>query len=497
MTGALVALGRIQPGDEAVPLISRYLGEQQEYAETAALALGMTGAQAALPILLQLAEDGPEARKLCKDKKVNYRTRAFALYGLGIWCTRSDRGYDKARVQRAVIGLLDDRPDRNRERRRADDELRQDTQVACLHALRLCRADPTEPSGEILRREALEFLLYYLADEDRPDLVRAHAVSALAGVLGRDDDPTGKGKARLLELLGGRREQGIIHQSCVMGLGRVGHEDDRDLIKDLARYADDGKDRTARFLAYIAIGRIAGDDSRNYLMGKMRNAKTQERNWLVLALGLLDDTRRQRSGATDVDRTIGEAILQAGRKIKIHDNRGAYAVALGMQGYVAGAPLVRSWIKPGLKMIFNGYFAEGLGLMRDGASLDAIRGLVDDSLRHPGILAKAVLALGQIGDRAVAPFLMTLLREQSSAAVMAGVSQALGQVGTEKEAEELLRIVADDAGLDLARGFAAVAVGLMGEPTKLPWHLPLSDGINYLAQTETLVGGGNGVLEIL
>jgi HEAT repeat protein len=492
ISGSLIALARLKPKDEVIPTIARYLKENQEFSETAALALGITGSKAALPILLSLAADNKEGAQATGHKRVHYRTRSFALYGIGIWCQQSKDNYQKLKVLPTLLTIL------GKESRRRDKNLRQDSEVAALQALRLLAPGSKDTSGDLLRKDAIEFLLKYMASKDKKaSLLRSHAVSALGGVLGRHEDPTGKALPALLDILDDRRAQAWVHQSAILSLGQVGAADDSELLKRLSLYMRKGKDRHARHLASVSIGRIGSDEAREFLLKSLPKAKTQDRTWIALGLGVLDDVRRTRTGSKEVDRTIGDSLLQISRKVKMKANRSGLAIAMGIQGYRPAGPMIAAWIQPRIKNMFNAYFAESLGLLRAKSAQDTIRDLADRSVRHPGIFAKAVLALGQLRDPAVAPFLVDQLRSQNSSLVQASLAQALGNVGGEREADQLVEIVGDRKERDIVRGFAAVALGLMGEPTKLPWHYQLSSGINYLAQSETLVGGGMGVLEIL
>ena len=49
-----------------------------------------------------------------------------------------------------------------------------------------------------------------------------------------------------------------------------------------------------------------------------------------------------------------------------------------------------------------------------------------------------------------------------------------------------------------ARGFAAVALGIVADKEPLPWNAKISTNVNYRATTSTLTGeNGTGVLDIL
>src|SRR5205814_1461404 len=56
----------------------------QEIHETAALAIGILGNDSGAKLLASLLQDDPKGRALVGHKDVDYRTRAFAAYGLGL-----------------------------------------------------------------------------------------------------------------------------------------------------------------------------------------------------------------------------------------------------------------------------------------------------------------------------------------------------------------------------------------------------------------------------
>jgi hypothetical protein len=91
VTGAMIALAKI--GDERnesgesefESILSKFLADpNQEIHETAALAIGILGNDSGAKILASLLEDDPKGRALVGHKDVDYRTRAFAAYGLGL-----------------------------------------------------------------------------------------------------------------------------------------------------------------------------------------------------------------------------------------------------------------------------------------------------------------------------------------------------------------------------------------------------------------------------
>ena len=487
ITGGLVALARLQPGEAALPVIMGYLDDIQLYAETAALSLGIMGEKKAVPVLTDLAKDSRRGRRLVKDNKVSFRTRSFALYGLGLFSQRSKNHYARMQVFKDLALILKTKG------------LRQDVQVAALHAIRLLAYDRSGIGGEMIQADTTAFLQRFIARKKLPELVRAHAVSALALVLGKAEDPAGKVRPLLLRFIQNRKVHPWVQQSAVMGLGHVTAKSESATIKALAKYMKKGKDRHARNLAAIALGRIGGADARNFLYKELRDARTNIKPWIALGLGVYGDVTRRADPAGRVDRTLGDALIRHMGKLRFPMNRAGLAVASGILGYKPAAAIVEASVKSRNKADnSNGYFAEALGLIRHPASVKAVMALVEDSLRQPETLSRAVLALGLLGDHGIAGRLLEMLdKSKSSGSVQAALARALGNVGGFAEARSLLTLVKDKSRRDTVRGFSAVALGLLGERTRWPWHTRLVIGINYMAPTETLLGGGNGVLEIL
>jgi len=63
---------------------------------------------------------------------------------------------------------------------------------------------------------------------------------------------------------------------------------------------------------------------------------------------------------------------------------------------------------------------------------------------------------------------------------------ALGQVGDTRAIEPLRALLENTKNKDLARAFAVVALGIIGEKTPLPWNAQISANCNYGASTVAL-----------
>ena len=89
--------------------------------------------------------------------------------------------------------------------------------------------------------------------------------------------------------------------------------------------------------------------------------------------------------------------------------------------------------------------------------------------------------------------------ELDAAPAQAALASALGFIGDARAVEPLAEMLAREEGItDSARGFAAVALGLVADKELLPWNAKIAVGIHYRANTTTLTGeSGTGVLDIL
>jgi HEAT repeat protein len=113
-------------------------------------------------------------------------------------------------------------------------------------------------------------------------------------------------------------------------------------------------------------------------------------------------------------------------------------------------------------------------------------------------LKQSAIGLGLLGDKKIVPDLITMLGEARSLASQAAVASALGFIGDSRSIDPLIAMLESTPGVGAtARGFAAVALGIVGDKEALPWNSKISTNINYRANTATLTGEGQGILDIL
>jgi HEAT repeat protein len=274
VTGCLIALAKIgdapsETGESQFEkVISKFLTDKnQEISETAAVALGILANPKSIATLKHLVVDSPEGRKLVGQPEVNYRTRAFAAYGLGLIGKLASSEDDR----KEIVTIL-------RQTIESDNTKTRDLKVSCVISMGLValdtidtgapadkKAEPTPP--ETSRVAQLEYLLAFLGNEQQNYLVRAHCPTALARLL-VTLPPEQKKTYReriandLLQRIDPKKKEKIeVVQSAVLALGLIGTNDKADALdgkirETLAAVPKDATDQQARNYAMIALAKV-------------------------------------------------------------------------------------------------------------------------------------------------------------------------------------------------------------------------------------------------
>jgi HEAT repeat protein len=140
----------------------------------------------------------------------------------------------------------------------------------------------------------------------------------------------------------------------------------------------------------------------------------------------------------------------------------------------------------------QGYLCIGLGLMRWTRAAETLRSFTEEETVY-SLRQQASAALGLMGDPEAVTILIKVLENSKTLSVKAATAKALGLVGDRRAVEPLGRILHDPALHGLARAFAAVALGIIGEKTDLPWNTVVSENCNPAVSTEAI----REVLDIL
>jgi len=531
VTGCLIALAKIgdAEGEDGSSrfegILAKHLSSKtQEISETAAVALGILANDASVGTLTELLSDSPTGRSLVGSGEVSFRTRSFAAYGLGLIGARTESEEVRQRITRTLVRRIE-----------TDDTSSRDLQVACLIALGQVPLETIEPAtpptpsekGEqqvidpsSCRIGQLEYVLAFLRDDENRYLVRAHAPTALVRLLqGLEPERFEPYKTTvaedLLERIRARsKEPREVVQSCVLALGLLGDLDDDPLDarirKALEDVPKDQSDQLARHFAQIGLGEVGGrlgsgrgvDDGLaqvvKALSGQLVRGRGELPAWAALGIGVLGNELARGSRTPPARVELVRAV-----RSRLADERspkalGAYAIASGMLRDVEASPILLDKLARTSDVEARGYVAVALGLMQDVSATDAILGIVRESRYKPELLKQAAIALGLLGDERIVPELLAQLEASNSLGAQAAVASALGFIGDQRSVDPLIAMLRDPEITPRARGFAAVALGIVADKEDLPWNSKIAVDLNYTAATETLNDtAGTGILNIL
>jgi len=554
VAAALVALARVS-GPKDIPtagsgstatahfktsriLESRLADPNQEIAETAALSLGIAQSEDSLPALEALLAGDARGRELSGGRDVSLRTRAFAAYGLGLVGAQARNNRTRQIVARALCAAL--APQGNAAGRRASSS---DVEVAAVIALSLDRLDPERQASAsgpwISLQTEIGFLRRIFADEDRPGVVRAHAATALARLAQESPaDLCGEVEEKFLEVLRARmRLDNVALQSTTIAIGVLGahgslvesggERAERRLRNALEQVLGDA-DVQARCFALIALAELgaqefARDDAdegpaacRSMITAELLRGRGVTRPWAAIALGVLErrildaSARRSMAGvgrpAYPGERKGFAAPVEKSREIlrgyfakaKQRTHIGAGAIALGLCRDRRAMPLLLEKLGAVGEDQGRGYVALALGMIGDGEAAGPLQKVARASKYKPEILEQAAIGLALLGDKSMAPELTVLLANAQGQAAQASLAMALGRIGDERTIDPLLKLIERKDLTSSARAFATAALGLVADTDPMPWYVPISVDLNYVASTGTLLAGdGSGLLEIL
>ncbi|MBK7877540.1 MAG: HEAT repeat domain-containing protein [Planctomycetes bacterium] len=528
VTGSMVALAKI--GDikneegvsELEQMIAKFLADsQQEIAETAAVALGILANDGSVKTLENLVRDNEDGRKAVKANEVPYRTRAFAAYGLGLIGARTNNNQVRQDIASILIEML-----------KKPDTSTRDVKVACLIALGLTPiAIETGEGGEnnatASRQSEIKWLLSYLKDENNHYLIRAHAPTAMARLLNGDSIKPKDAKqippelreevakALLDTLAEHSKEKDEVQQSSILALGMIADTDkdklDSDIRDRLMKVADKSNDIQSKNFACIALAQIGGrqgagedndkgvKDLRNFLGEKMKGS-THIRPWAGLGVGVMERAIADNpTGGQTPSGSQKEALRAALKDAKSPDEQGAYSIACCIARDMESKAALFDKLKQAAGDQTRGYVAVSLGLIGDREAIKPIQDIVRESKYKPDLLKQAAIGLGLLGDKELVQDMCTMLGEAKGLSAQAAIASALGFIGDSRSIDPLITMLKKKEGItDSARGFAAVALGIVADKEPLPWNSKISVNLNYRANTTTLTGeNGTGILDIL
>lgn len=515
VTGCLIALAKIgdkksdDGSSEFEGIIAKFLKDpSQEIAETAAIALGVLANDASVQTLTDLATDSGDGRKLVGKTEVPYRSRAFATYGLALIGNKTTNNETRQQIARVLVDLLSKPESSTR-----------DIKVAAIIALGLVPidVDPGEGAdgkGDVTasRQSQIKYLQKFFTDQNNHYQIRAHAPTAIARLLAPPGSPVEMKDSvckMLLEALEVKNTKEDVVRSCVLALGQLGDTDKDKIdveIRAALRKATTEADRQSRNFSMISMAQIGGragkgdgnedgqKDCRTHLLSSLTGSKNHLRPWAGMGVGVME--RALKDASLPQSASAKETLRTSLKGEGAPEILGAYAIAAGIAQDLEAKEILRGKLKDTSEQNAKGFLCVSLGLMGARDSLKEIQDIVRDSKYKPELLKQSAIGLGLLGDKELVPELVKMLEEAKALSSQASLASALGFIGDSRSIDPLVAMIKRKDLTESARGFAAVALGIVADKELLPWNSKLSVNLNYRANTSTLTGEGKGVLDI-
>lgn len=269
-------------------------------------------------------------------------------------------------------------------------------------------------------------LLTALARLDEP----AAAVTALRAVAHRKSD---------------------VRRSGWILAGRSVQSHETKMVRSLLSALTKEKDKFARDMAMISLGRIGSADALKRLRKIWsRGRNRQERCFAALGMGISHDA--------DSIKMLRAALS----KEKDLNLRGATAIALGIAGDQASGPELLKLLKSVGNPDLQAHLAWALGMLEFEEALEPLRTLMGQA-RQKELVMACGLALGIIGDGKALDVMTEILKNSGSFAVKGAMARAIGRLGDRRATQTLVSIVQDKKETHQTRAFAVVALGLLGD----------------------------------
>ena len=448
---AVIALGKAGTSENFADISAGLKDEDKRVRESSCLGMGILGSKEAIPLLIDVMTNSPKGKDALgrRGKDIQDRTRAFAALAIGLIGSRDD-----ITDTQGVSALLDMLTQKHPS---------QDLSVGPLVALGIMEA-----------KEATPALIKYLQNDEKGSRERSYAATTLGKIGDRSAIPA--------LLKGLRNKHNPVKRSCAIALGQLCNAEDKEAFKQLRKAVKSAADRGTRNFAIMSIGQIGGIDQRNYLSRLLREKNRFDKTWAAMALGVYAFNNEDPEVLV-----IAENLMKSFKSCKNFEERGAYAIALGLMKYDLAGDLLLSTLHEGGQASFRGHLCTAMGLMEHKAAIKVVREVVgergDVNLRRA-----ASIALGLLGDKdAVKVLQKEIARSSNSQAVHGAVTQGLGFIGDVSAVDSLNDMVREKAKYkDATRAFAAVALGLLGDKDALPILAKISENNNYLEATDAI-----------
>jgi HEAT repeat protein len=427
--------------------------KNQEVRDAAALALGRVGGLGELPLLRTLSEDRQgsvreaailglgllELREseerlvlIAKDPERLLRERGLAIMALGL------SGGELAE-ELLLKDLGNNRSDvfQRRARNGHFDPLR------ALAAMLTQKHDIAKPSTGAKPHPHLGHIIQAIRADVSPD---DYFLPVSLASLSKSRDPA----AGPIILSGLKHRKSVTRAGAAIAAGRVFVRPDANTLKRFSQIIDDESDLLTRRLLLISLGRMGGEEVRDYLLRYLKSADRQETGFVYLALGLTRDP-----AVIPVLRATFEGAREASQK-------SAAALALGVIGDRESVDALINLLESDKNPTVRAYVAEALTIMGDIKAIPALERLLRDQ-KSEDVIAASTQGLGLLGSRTSIPLMLKALRESSSLPERGAIAYGLGRMGDRLVIEPLAALAKDQSAPDLVRAFAVVSLGIVGE----------------------------------
>lgn len=482
-----LAIGRTlrkEDAAEAIKVLTKALSHKEKTArEAATLGLGVLGSIDAVPALLALLNDTQEGKQLSGQASVEDMVRGFAAAALGFI------GDPKAIADLKKIV--------------SDQTLTSKLDVKAMAILALgMMPDQHE--------ELVTFLLGCMEDRSLNTYVRAQAPIALGRLnlqlKGGSTAARSVVGTKILPMFNDDKADNDLRRSLAISIGMlVSLEDDAagDAIDALLNAVAKSNDDQTRHFAIMSLAKIGARDEepakheavhaklREFFLRELTQPK-RITHQPYGALGLAVYARNPKlEGQVRVN--AAEKILEAFNQTSNPSYQGAMAIGCGLLDYKIAAEDLWKKFEDSNDQSLKGYIAVSLGLMRSATKAEPFRKLITTKGLEPKFRLQLARALGLMGDTQAVETLVTYLQAAETQAESASAAQALGLIGDRGAVDPLLAILRNKSKQPQARGFAAVALGIIAEKTQLPWNAVFSVDSNYRAKVPAL----SEILDIL
>ncbi|GJM22799.1 MAG: hypothetical protein DHS20C15_27140 [Planctomycetota bacterium] len=419
---AVRALGRVVEPRFA-RLISDSLRARLEDKSTgvraeAAFALGMVYDPENGPDLLAIAADSTAGRRLVGGEHISDRVRRGALAGLS--------AANDARIVPQLLALYESMPEKQISLRRA-----------AILALGHGSAERAPQVAAIFEEQ--------LRDPWVEPLLRTQLATALGHLGQRSSIPV------LLEVLDEDTHDPRIQQSCLIGLGDLAEASDVHVIQRLLDATVDEKDPDSRRYALLSAARVLARDL---------HSDSSVESHVLFVRTLLEEMDSPRHRDDNPHHALAAGIYLRPHRVQapkleaqlIHDvndfkdpeNRGAYALALGLGGLESSGELLLELFQDNKDQLFRAECALALGFVRYEAATRDLRQVFEQRGLHPRLLELAGTALMLIGDDESADVLLQRLIKSGNYEERLGLVDALANYRNERVAERILELLDDD-----------------------------------------------------